>query len=81
VRFKLQVITQEGNGLFPLTMEQVWQGLAIGNSTLYSLLANLVSGQRKYAGYLNTICMAAERMPELGNRAKESRKNKFTVVA
>jgi hypothetical protein len=65
-----QVITQEGNGLFPLSMKQVWQGLAIGNSTLYSLLANLVSGQHKYAGYLNTICMAAERMPELGNRAE-----------
>ena len=65
-----QVITQEGNGLFPASMSRVWHALAIGNSTLYSYLANLVSGQHKYAGYLNTICMAAERIPELGNRAK-----------
>ena len=65
-----QIITQEGNGLFPLSMNQVWQGLAIGNSSLYSLLANLVAGQHKYAGYLNTICMAADQIPDLGNRAK-----------
>ena len=65
-----QVITQEGNGLFPLSMGQVWQGLAIGNSSLYSLLANLVAGQHKYAGYLNTICMAAEQIPQLGDRAR-----------
>ena len=65
-----QVITQEGNGIYPLSMRQVWQGLAVGNSALYSLLANLVSGQHKYAGYLNTICLATDQIPEIGIRAK-----------
>lgn len=65
-----QVITQEGNGLFPLSMDLVWHGLAIANSTLYSLLTNLVSGQHKYAGYLNTICMATDGVSQLDYRAK-----------
>lgn len=65
-----QVITQEGNGLFPVVMSNVWHCLAIGNSTLYSYLANLVAGQHKYAGYLNTICMAADRIPQIGDHAE-----------
>ena len=65
-----QIITQEGNGLFPMAGSDVWHCLAIGNSTLYSYLANLVAGQHKYAGYLNTICMAADRIPQIGQLAK-----------
>lgn len=65
-----QVITQEGNGLYPVAGSNVWHCLAIGNSTLYSYLANLVAGQHKYAGYLNTICMAADRVPLLGDEAE-----------
>ena len=66
-----QVITQEGNALFPLSPQQVWHGLAVGNSILYSILTNLVAGQHKYAGYLNTICLDNSRLPDLSDPAKE----------
>ena len=60
-----QVITWEGQALFPETMQNVWHALALGNSTPYSMLANLVAGQHKYAGYLNTICMDISGLPDL----------------
>jgi len=66
-----QVITQEGNALFPISMEDAWQCVALANSSHYSTLTNLVAGQHKYAGYLNTICMDAERLPSLGAIAEE----------
>src|SRR6185369_1952434 len=65
-----QVITQEGNALFPKSMRQVWHALGVSNSSLYSFLANLVAGQHKYAGYLNTICLDNDRLPDLSAHAE-----------
>ena len=60
-----QVITWEGQALFPLSMHSAWHSLALTNSSLYSRLTNLVAGQHKYAGYLNTICFDVSRLSDL----------------
>ena len=66
-----QVITWEGQGLFPKPSNDKWHCLAFTNSALYSKLSNLVAGQHKYAGYLNTICFDVSKLPNLSTYAKD----------
>lgn len=64
-----QVITWEGQALFPTSMIHAWQSLALTNSSLYSRLSNLVAGQHKYAGYLNTICFDTSQLKDMKEHA------------
>ena len=64
-----QVITWEGQALFPVSMLHSWQSLALTNSSLYSRLSNLVAGQHKYAGYLNTICFDTSQLKDMKEHA------------
>jgi len=65
-----QVITWEGQALFPVKKAMVWHALGLTNSSLYSLISNLVAGQHKYSGYLNTICLDTSRLPNLSRLAR-----------
>ena len=70
-----QVITWEGQALFPSSMNHAWQALALTNSSLYSKLSNLVAGQHKYAGYLNTICFDISKLRDMKEYALHGYEN------
>lgn len=65
-----QIFSWEGQALFPHRLGDLWQILALTNSEVYSRLANLVAGQHKYTGYLNTICLDVQDIPDLSSYAR-----------
>lgn len=74
-----QVITWEGQGIFPLKTEKYWHYLAIVNSHLFSFLSNIVAGQHKTAGYLNNICLDISKIQDLSEVSKQIYNNVYTI--
>jgi hypothetical protein len=65
-----QIFSQEGQALFPVSHDLLWQSLQLANSSLYIRHANYVAGQHKYHNYLNLICLPTQRLRSLGTTAK-----------
>ena len=52
------------------TTKSIFQILGFTNSGVFIGLANLIAGQHKYAGYLNTICCDVASLPDLSAQAE-----------
>jgi hypothetical protein len=65
-----QIFSQEGQALFPVAHDLLWQSLQLANSSIYIRHANYVAGQHKYHNYLNLICLPTGHLRSLGITAK-----------
>jgi hypothetical protein len=65
-----QIFSQEGQALFPVAQDLLWQSLQLANSSIYIRHANYVAGQHKYHNYLNLICLPTRHLQSLGATAQ-----------
>lgn len=50
-----QIFSVEGQAIFPIGNNNIWQVIAIINSSMFQYLVNQISGQHKLHGYINAI--------------------------
>ena len=61
---KGQIFSVEGQAIFPLDDSQIWQCLAIINSSPFQVAVNTICGQHKLHGYVNAVHVAFEKIPD-----------------
>ncbi len=69
-----QVFSVEGQAIFPLKWQDIWQCLSLINSSPFQVAVNAICGQHKYHGYINSVHVAIERLPDCGVKAQEAHK-------
>jgi hypothetical protein len=67
---KEQIFSVEGQAIFPFDESQIWQCLAIINSSPFQLTVNTVCGQHKLHGYLNAVHISSQNIPDCSVYAK-----------
>jgi hypothetical protein len=59
-----QIFSMEGQAIFPLGSNSCWQVLAVVNSSVFQDLVNRVAGQHKVHGYINSVHLLTENIPD-----------------
>jgi len=65
-----QIFSVEGQAIFPFQNDQLWQCMAILNSSPFQLATNAICGQHKLHGYVNAVHFATSEVPNCGDIAE-----------